>query len=244
VRDAQHVARGTELARLENPLLTTRLAALQSETRAAMAEHDGAASLGDAVHLGALRSLTAQLQSTLDKMEVDEKNLTLRAPVDGTVIGRDLSLRPGTLLRRGDLFCEILPDGPLKVVVAVNERDASRVSAGQRAEFRLKSDPSMTFHGRVLSIDAMPSDKFPHESLGEHAGGTVPSTVVPGQPSDPATRAVPTGMIYAARVAIENPDGILRPGMSGRLRIDCGKQALGAVLWDSITSMIRTDFRL
>jgi hypothetical protein len=36
----------------------------------------------------------------------------------------------------------------------------------------------------------------------------------------------------------------LRPGMSGRIKIECDTKPLGAALWRKLTSMIRTDFRL
>lgn len=244
VSDGQRVAREEKLAALENPLLDMQLVALESETRAAQAQYDAAAATGEGSNLGSLRSLTAQFESTLAKMREDEKSLVLRAPVAGTVIGRGFGMMNGQLLQRGQLFCEILPEGPLEVVVAVGERDAGRISAGQNAEFRLRSLPGTTFRGKVLSVETSPSSKFPHESLGEHAGGTIPSTMAAGPTTPGTSAATPTGMIYEARVAIENPDGILRPGMSGRLRIDCGKQPLGAVMWDWISSMVRTDFRL
>lgn len=244
VRDAQGIGAGEPLAITENPLLATQLAVLESEARAAQAEYDAATLAGQTADLAPLRGQSAQLEGTLAKMRADEQQLVLRAPVAGTVIGSDLSLMKGRLLRRGDLFCEILPEGPLEVVVALDERDAAVVRDGQPVEFRLKSVPGATFRGRVLSVDAAPSADLPHEALGEHAGGTVPSTMSGSpQPGGP-TRAVPAGRIYAARVAIENPDGILRPGMSGRLRIDGGRKPLGAVLWDYVTSMIRADFRL
>jgi len=244
VRDAQKVRAGEVLAVTENPLMEAQLAVLENETLVARAEHDAAASSGQPANLSSLRGLAAQLESTLGKMRQDEKQLILRAPVSGTVVGRDLSLRKGQLLRRGDLLCEILPEGPLEVVVALHELAAAQIRRGQTAEFRLKSVPGVTFAGRVLSVDTAPSSELPHEVLGEHAGGTVPSTMIAGPQDDGPTRAVPVDRIYAARVAIDNPDGMLRPGMSGRLRIDGGKKPLGAVLWDYLTSMIRADFRL
>lgn len=244
VKDGQKVSASETMATAENPLMEAQLAALEARVRAAQAEYDAASAAGNQAELGSLRSLAAQLESALGKMRNDKEQLVLRSPVSGTVVGRDLALLRGQLLRRGDLFCEILPEGPLEVVVAIDERDAAKISTGQAAEFRMKSVTGATFRGRVLSVDATPTQEFPHEALGEHAGGTVPSTLVSGAAQGAPTRAIPTGMIYAARVAIENPDGTLRPGMSGRLRIDCGKKPLGAIAWDYLTSMIRTDFRL
>lgn len=243
VDDAQRVSSGEILAVMENPLLVTQLASLQAELGAAQAQLDAASAEGSTANLGSLRGVCAQLRSALDKMREDEKSLQLRAPSAGKVIGRDLPMLKGRLLRRGELFCEIVPDGPLVVVVALDERSAGKVGPGQKADFRLRSLPGIEFSGKVISVESIPSRTFPHEALGAHAGGTVPSSAA-GQAPGGGLQTLPTGAVYEAKVAIDNPDGILRPGMSGRLRIEGGKKPLGAILWDSITSMIRTDFRL
>jgi multidrug efflux pump subunit AcrA (membrane-fusion protein) len=243
VDDAQQVSSGEILAVMENPLLVTQLASLQAELGAAQAQLDAASAEGSTANLSSLRGVCAQLRSALDKMREDEKSLQLRAPSAGKVIGRDLPMLKGRLLRRGELFCEIVPDGPLVVVVALDERSAGKVGPGQKADFRLRSLPGIEFSGKVISVESTPSRTFPHEALGAHAGGTVPSSAA-GQAPGGGLQTLPTGAVYEAKVAIDNPDGILRPGMSGRLRIEGGKKPLGAILWDSITSMIRTDFRL
>ena len=244
VEDGQQVKTGEVLGVLENPRLEIQLATLESETLAVRTQFDVAAQQGDKSNLSSLRGLAAQLEAAMAKMRQDAQGLKLQSPVDGQVIGRDFSMMEGHLLRRGELFCEVIPEGPLVVVVALDELSAGKVGLGQKAEFKLRSLPGASFHGSVLSVEAAPSTTFPHEALGQHAGGTVPSTMTASQTPGGSAQAMPTGTIYKARVAIDNPDGILRPGMSGRLRIDCGKRPLGKIMWDGITSMIRTDFRL
>jgi multidrug efflux pump subunit AcrA (membrane-fusion protein) len=88
-----------------------------------------------------------------------------------------------------------------------------------------------------------PVRELPHQSLGEQAGGTVQSVLTAGTDAE-STRALPAQVIYQVRVAVEDPGEALRPGMSGRIKIETGPMPLGAAIWRKITSMIRTDFRL
>lgn len=66
----------------------------------------------------------------------------------------------------------------------------------------------------------------------------------PGSDDPSQPLAIPSGEIFAVQVAIEDDSGLLRPGMSGRIKIHCDRRPLGAVVWQKFNSMLRTDFRL
>lgn len=243
VRDGDRVAEGDLLARMENPPLEAELESLRFRLQAVQLEESAIIDTKSAAGVAGLRSLRRQFEAAEAKTAADVEALKVVSPVGGIVIGRGLREKTGTLLRRGDLFCEILPHGPLHAVVALNEDEAGLVKKGQSVVFKLHSLPDRRFVGEVLSVDSAPARELPHQSLGEQAGGTVASVIVGG--SDPAsTKAMPAQIIYRARVAIENPGDALRPGMSGRIKIECDTKPLGAALWRKLTSMIRTDFRL
>jgi putative peptide zinc metalloprotease protein len=243
VQDGQQVARGEVLARLENPPLEVELESLRHRLSAIRLEESTVIHEGTAAGASEARSVRRQFEAAEAKAATDVAALELIAPVSGVVIGRDLREKAGTLLRRGDLFCEILPEGPMQALVALNEDDAGLVQAGQKVVFKLRSLPDRTFRGEVLSVDVAPARELPHQSLGEQAGGTVPSVLVPDTNPD-SSRAIPAHAIYQARVAVDNFDGVLRPGMSGRIKIECGTKPFGQALWRKVTTMIRTDFRL
>lgn len=246
--DGQRVEAGQVLAVLDNPQadfqvkdFELRLAGLRAATAAAES---------DPVYdrdLTSLRAQSAQLETALRKAKLDRDQLVLRAPIGGVISGRNLRERNGMLLSRGDLFCEILPDGPVEAVVALGENDAGKVEPGQPVSFRLNSLASATYEGKVLEVTEQPVSRLPHQSLGQHAGGTVPSVMAPpsaGAADPTAPEAVPAGQVFAVHVAIGNEKEMLRPGMSGRVKIYCGRKPIGAQLWGKFTSMLRTDFRL
>jgi putative peptide zinc metalloprotease protein len=246
--DGHRVAAGDVLAELANPDLERqvrdyelRFAALQAAMAAAEADpefHSNASGL---------RLQAAQLETALRQTRLEHERLTLTSPIAGVVSGRGLGEKNGALLKRGELFCEILPEGPAEAVVVLGETEAGEVEPGQSVVFRLKSLGSRTFEGKVLEVTEQPLARLPHQSLGQHAGGTVPSVMAPAPPgsADPsATEALPSGQVFATRVAITDDEGLLRPGMAGRVKISCGRKPLGALLWQKFTSMLRTDFRL
>jgi putative peptide zinc metalloprotease protein len=245
--DGQRVAPGDILAVLENPEVERqvknyeiRLAELQAAVAAAEADPDYRKSVSG------LRMQAEQVGTALKQAELDRERLTLRSPIAGVVSGRGLREKSGTLLRRGDLLCEVLPEGSAGAVVALGENEAGKIAPGQTVAFRLSSFAGQTFSGRVLAVTEQPVARLPHQSLGQQAGGTVPGVMSaapsPGEPQK--TEVVPTGQIFSVKVAIDDNKGLLRPGMSGRIKIHCGRRPLGLTLWDNFTSMLRTDFRL
>lgn len=243
--DGRPVAAGDVLAVLRNPELDKAGASIVLQLQAARVQESGVIANRNDRLLPGCRALTAEYEASAAKHLADAAASTLRAPEPGIVVGQNLALITGTFLQRGDLFCEILPAGPLQAVVALAENETPLVRPGQKVAFRLHSLAGETFHGRVLSVAPSPALEFPHPSLGQHAGGTVPSVMSgpAAQPGGPPV-AMPSGPIYKARVAIDNPDGFLRPGMSGRIRISCGTKPLGTAVVQSIRNSIRADFQL
>lgn len=244
VRDGQAVAAGEPLAVLENRELEKSFANMKNQAEVAKLKESAVISGQFDQFLPAVRALTAQYESAIAKYSADIDALTLKAPEAGTVVGLSLELKKGNFLRKGDLFCELIPEGALQAVIALSENETSLVEPGQKVSFRLRSVAGGTFHGRVVSVAPSPVQEFPHESLGQHAGGTVPSVMTASSQPGGQPVAIPSSQIYKAQVAIDNPDGLLRPGMSGRIRISCGTKALGPAIVHYLRNMVRTDFQL
>lgn len=245
VKDGQSVNANQVLAMIQNPELEVNAKKINLQLEASRIQEGAAISKQLDQEISSLRSLTCELETVQGKLSKDLDSLTLRSPQTGTVIGSDLALKQGILLRKGDLLCEILPEGPLQAVIVLLEKEAALVKKGQVVSFRLQSLPGVTYHGEVLDISAAPSAEFPHQSLSEYAGGTVPSLLsAPSLKQSDTPVALPTGIIYKARVAVENPSGSLRAGMSGILKIQCGYRPLGSLLVQWVRNMIRSDFQL
>jgi len=247
VRDGSTVEAGQILARLENPQLEKSLRQMRLQEESVLASEAEAISKQLDNRIPSLRALVAQYALAVSKYSSDLEKLVLHAPSPGIVIAPDLRHLRGAFLREGTLVCEILPPGPLEAVVALNEKQAGLVQAGQEVSFRIHSLPEETWKGAVLAVSTSPSGELPHQALGQHAGGTVPAILSASNSiskSDNTPVALPSSQVFKARIAIENTSGLLRPGMAGRLKIHCGTKPLGAWLVGSFRDMLRSDFQL
>jgi putative peptide zinc metalloprotease protein len=241
-RGASRVGRGETVATLRSNDLEARLAEAETDqaTRQAVVDElsidSQTAQLGPA--LAALRSAEAVLQEVRE----DAAQSVLCAPFDAVVLTADLPDRRGMFLRRGDTICELLPVGRIGAAVALDERSASLVQAGQTAYFRLSAAPSRRFQGVVEKTLRQNAASLPHESLSVSAGGTVAMSAGAVQPG--ASRsAPPLHPVYRAEIVFDNPEGFLRPGMSGRARIDTGWTNIAVIVWEYISRIVRTEFR-
>ncbi|MBM4048729.1 MAG: HlyD family efflux transporter periplasmic adaptor subunit [Planctomycetes bacterium] len=129
-------------------------------------------------------------KARLRKAEEQMRETTVKSPIDGMV--QSLDLYPGDLVSGGHPVARLLRKGTARVIVFVPENRMGHVRVGQTAEVRTDSFPDQKLVGRVRRIS-------------EEAEFT------PRNVQTPEERA---GLVFAVRVDIEDPAGILRAGMS------------------------------
>lgn len=246
VRDGAVVSQGDTLVALQNPDLGKSLRQLKLAEEAAQTSESEAISRQLDNRIPSLRALVSQYALAIAKYTTDLTNLEVRAPVAGIVLAPDLRHQSGFFFREGGLVCEILPEGPLEAVVALTEKQSGIVLADQKVSFRIHSLPGEAWQGTVLRVSTSPSLELPHQALGQQAGGTIPTNLGAANPArgDNVPLALASSQVYKAHIAIENPGGLLRPGMAGRLKIQCGTKPLGQWIANTFRDMLRADFQL
>jgi HlyD family secretion protein len=85
----------------------------------------------------------AQARANLRAAEARLDHTVIRAPVDGTLIGR--SVEPGNVVQPGRELMVLAPAGETQIVVQIDERNLSQLAVGQPAR---------------CSADAYPGDRF------------------------------------------------------------------------------------
>jgi multidrug resistance efflux pump len=221
VKTGDAVKNGQVLAVLENDELeakrddvTDSLASNFIQRREAVAAGDGGAMGQARVAFGDLLAAKAKLDHACD-------SLVLRSTTDGIIGTDDIQNRKGDYMQAGDVFCEVIPEQRLKVRIALNERDAGLVRVGQTLEFRTYAFPDRVFDGTVSKVFSAVSDSLPSDAMAARAGGDVPTAL------DSTGHERPLLPTFQAELEIANPDGLLRPGMSGRGKIRCEHTRLG-----------------
>jgi HlyD family secretion protein len=132
----------------------------------------------------------AQNQAALRQAQVDLERTFIRAPVDGTVVGRsvDVGQTVAASLQAPTLFTIAQDLRNMQVDTNVDEADVGRVKVGQTATFTVDSYPGRTFTGEVVQIRKAPL-------------------------------VVQNVVTYDVVVSARNPEQRLLPGMTANVRI-------------------------
>jgi HlyD family secretion protein len=136
------------------------------------------------------QAVVEQRQAALDQAQVDLDRTILRAPIDGTIIKRDVN--PGQTVavsfEAKTLFTIANDLREMEVHGKIDEADVGQLKAGQAAQFTVDAYPDRIFRGKVTQIRKSPE-------------------------------VVQNVVTYTAIISAPNPDLLLLPGMTAQLRI-------------------------
>jgi HlyD family secretion protein len=167
------------------------------EMDTALAEHARARA-----NVRTAEATVAQARAQLSSDQTQFAKALIRSPVTGVVLSRQVD--PGQTVAASFnspvLFLIAEDLGRMRLEVKVDEADVGQVAAGQEATFQVDAFPGRTFPAKVERVD-----------LGANAGnGTSTST------SSGSSNSV---VAYTAVLAVDNREGILRPGMTATAEI-------------------------
>lgn len=136
------------------------------------------------------QAVLKQREAMLRQAEVDLERTVIRAPVDGTVILRnvDAGQTVAASLQAPVLFTIARDLRDMQVEAAIDEADVARLHPGQPATFTVDAFPGRSFSGKIVQIRKAPQ--------------TVQNVVS-----------------YTVVISAANPDQALLPGMTANVRI-------------------------
>jgi HlyD family secretion protein len=110
------------------------------------------------------RAQVAQAKAAADRAAEDVANATIRAPIRGTVLSRDVEIGSpvSSILNLGANATLVMTLGDITQVFVrgkVDEADIGRVRLGQQARIRVETFKDKTFNGRVTQISPMGVEK-------------------------------------------------------------------------------------
>ena len=135
-------------------------------------------------------AMVRQQRAVLERYRAELDQATIRSPINGVVIGRDVEAGQtvAASLEAPTLYTLAEDLGRMEVHTRVDEADIGKVRSGQKALFRVDAFPDRTFEGRVVEIRKAP----------QPVQGVVTYTVL---------------------VSAKNPDELLLPGMTAVVSI-------------------------
>ena len=120
------------------------------------AQHDNAAAaalaLADRAQFAVAHAKASEAQARLDLVRQQLQRSRLTAPIDGIVIGGDLTQSLGAPVQRGQVLMTLAPSNGYRLILEVDERDVSELRAGQHGQLALGALPSRRIDFRVLRI--------------------------------------------------------------------------------------------
>jgi HlyD family secretion protein len=150
--------------------------------------------------ISSARAAVKQRESLLKQAQVDLERTIIRAPVDGTVILRnvDAGQTVAASLQAPVLFTIAQDLRDMQVEAAIDEADVGRLRVGMPASFAVDAFPRRSFGGEIKQIRKSP----------QNVQNVVSYTVVISA-ANPDLALLP-GMTANVRVAVENREAVLK----------------------------------
>jgi multidrug efflux pump subunit AcrA (membrane-fusion protein) len=247
VEHGADVAAGQPLARLRDPLLELELKRVHGELETAERQLDAVRATktsravrdGDPIDVYRLsaeeRELDQQitnLRRELELLSAEREKLVVASPIAGRVLTWDVAHRlPARPVERGEVILAVADlSADWQLELDVPDDQIGHVLAAQRelkpdlpVRFRLSSDDRRQHVGRVAEVSSTADVKL-----------------------TPGATPAPTVRVNVAFDALEMGETMrreLRPGVSARAQIACGRRPLGYVwlhdIWDAVMGWIR-----
>jgi multidrug efflux pump subunit AcrA (membrane-fusion protein) len=224
VREGSWVKKGEVIAQLDKFRVETELAKLAQDKLRLENEAKRLSGQGDeaSAQVALLEARSAEQQEKL--LRADLEATTLRAPIDGRVLTKDLELHAGEFLQPGAPFAEVAGLERWEVQAEVPEKQIGRIEkffpAGGggspvNLSFILYSQSAHTFHTRIERPEQISAVAYPRDKENVFII-TVPEIAVP-----------------------DAMKGAIRPGLTGRAKIELGRRPLVAIWGRKILDWVR-----
>ena len=222
VEEGAVVTAGQPLATLDASALKTRLEVVRELRQEKEAEARRYQGLQDMTSFRLAKLKAEQNAQEETSLLEDIRRSTILAPIDGKVLTKDLPQRQGTVLRLGEVLCEVggLNVWDLQIALPEEDLDALAKALADREKlhvsYRLKAGSTIVLEAEITSPKQLSQMVYPVEGR---------------------------NVVYITLQGVTIPQELLRdlrPGFSGRAKIDGSRQAWGLIL----TRRARQYFRL
>ncbi len=179
--------------------------------------------------LDATEAQVNRLEAQRRYLEDQVTRTTIVSPIDGTVTTPERELREmaGQYVGKGDLIAEVHDVRSVTVEIAVPEKEIEDVHIGQQVRLKARAYPDRVFTGQVTAIASTARGGVPNNSSRETERARDRGT---------ANREL------IVRTRIPNPEFLLKPDMTGKAKIVCGRRSLFNLMTRRLARAVRVEF--
>lgn len=246
VKPGDKVKRGDVLAKLSNPDIEDRYRDLQVQRAVQLSAVETQQALNAPAERFLAEQKLASIDEQLKEYEKQLRELTIVAPLDGTIVAPARVPEPkldtansrlqrwhGTPLdgKNGGAFldarthlCSIAPNDEIEAVVLVDQADRADVAEGRELELKFEHLPGEVYTGSIATIGRRHLE-FAPEPLSNKAGGTLPTV------TDAEGRERLVSRVYQATVVLSEDAAMFRPGMRGTARFLIDRRSPADWIW-------------
>lgn len=167
-------------------------------------EQAEAAAARDRATVASARANIEAAQATLQANLTTRSRAVIRAPVTGVVLARQIEVGQTVVAAFNTVTLFVIAEdlAAMQLRVSIDEADVGQVKSGQEATFTVDAYPGRRFPATLERVDLASGN-----TVNEQAGGAA------------AAAAGGSVVSYEARLVVQNPEGLLRPGMTATATI-------------------------
>ena len=236
VREGEMVRKGQLLVRLRNRGLALAKAKTEIEVGLTRVELLNAVGANRAERVGqGLRRFNEASAGAAQAVRRNDE-LQLVSPCDGVVLTRHLERRLGQAVRPGDEVIAVAGAARRECLLPLTEKEARRIREGAPVSFQARAFPGAKFTGKISAAPLrFHGDELPR-ALTALAGGDLAV--------EANGKVFSTEVTHVSRFQFDAADSRLRPGLTGRVRLDCGRLPAGQWLLERAFDAIHLDHRI
>jgi len=236
----QRVKAGDPIMTLRDPALDNLYAQAKSQRDQAELAASTAAAEAKPAAVAAAQEAVAAYNKQIALIEQRIADLSLRAPVDGTVVGdQPLKRIAGNYVSPGVKVCRVIRTDRLEARISLPQQQAALVKEDMPVKIRLWANAHSPIETRVLRVSSTISDQLLHPALASTTKGEVEVAAdAQGQlrstsPRSTVVIALPT-----------NAPSFIADGMTGRGEITVQRTTVLGRLWRALLDTTTPDWHL
>jgi putative peptide zinc metalloprotease protein len=215
--EGKQVAAGTSLVRLRNLPLQSRLA--RSESEYIVTSGRAVSATLRYGNFGPMIKERESLARQTSELSSEAANLELKSPISGVVLTPRVSDRVGAYVTEGTELAEIADLSQLRARIYVSEHDMYKLKVGYRASLQVEGI-FKKWNAQALAISPVSTE------------------IDPGLTGQTQYKGMRPPNFYSADLLVANPDGKLKPGMSGTARVYGQRRSLAGLILQEIMNFV------